>query len=222
MTIIDEIIEGLKKPGKSKSGLAKALGIQPSGVTAILSVGKNQKPRQIKAGEVEKIRAYFADGESKAASIPEKTRDRFTPTVMTTVGQSGEMPLYRFANGGKGSPILEQIPFETVHRPESLARVRDPYGVMIEGTSMVPEYRPGWVAHVDPNLIPMPGDTCVFRGEQADGSYWACIKVLRKETPTHWHVEQHNPPKGEHRTFTLKKTEYQVAHVTVGTDKRRR
>lgn len=155
-------------------------------------------------------------------TTPPKTRDRFTPTVLTTVGQSGDMPLYRFANGGKGSPILEQIPFETATRPESLARVRDPYGVMIDGTSMIPEYYPGWVAHVNPNLTPVPGDTCIFRGERADGSHWACVKVLRRETDTHWHVEQHNPPKGEHRAFTLKKSEYQVAHVTVGADKRRR
>lgn len=58
--MIAEIREGLKKPGKNKIGLAKALGIEPSGVTAILTVGKNGKPRQIKAHEVEKIRAYFA------------------------------------------------------------------------------------------------------------------------------------------------------------------
>jgi hypothetical protein len=68
MDMIAEILEGLKKPGKTKTGLAKALGIDPSGVTAILKVGKNGKPRQIKAPEIEKIRAYFAR--------PEKSSDR--------------------------------------------------------------------------------------------------------------------------------------------------
>ncbi len=48
------IIEGLDKPGKSKSGLAKALGIWPSGVTSLLGGG-----RQLKATEAQKAAAYL-------------------------------------------------------------------------------------------------------------------------------------------------------------------
>jgi hypothetical protein len=56
---LDEIVEGLKKPGKSKKGLAEALGRQPSAVTALL-----HGEREIKAREVPIIRAYLElDGE---------------------------------------------------------------------------------------------------------------------------------------------------------------
>lgn len=64
MDIIKEIREGLKKPGKSKKGLADALRIQPSGVTALLTAGRNGKPRGVKASEVPIIRAYFASEEA--------------------------------------------------------------------------------------------------------------------------------------------------------------
>jgi repressor LexA len=56
---LDEIVEGLKKPGKSKKGLAEALDRQPSAVTALL-----HGEREIKAREVPIIRAYLElDGE---------------------------------------------------------------------------------------------------------------------------------------------------------------
>jgi hypothetical protein len=51
---IREIQEGLKKPGKSKSGLAKALGRQPSAVTSLL-----KGERQLKAHEIKIIREYL-------------------------------------------------------------------------------------------------------------------------------------------------------------------
>lgn len=158
----------------------------------------------------------------KRAPTGQTSHDTFKPKDFPLSDGNTQMPLYRFAHGGKGSPILEGQPFEQVTRPEYLAKVRDPYGVMVEGDSMVPEYHPGWIAHVDPHLTARPGDTCIFRGEQEDGTQIACIKVLRRETETLWYVEQHNPPRGEKKAFSLKKAEYQVAHVTTGTDRRRR
>lgn len=130
----------------------------------------------------------------------------------------GEMPLYRFAHAGRGTLILEEIPFETVARPDYLARVREPYGVMVEGDSMEPEFNAGWVVEVNPNLTPRKDDACVFRGVAVDGGYWAAVKKYVREDETHWHVRQHNPRK----SYKLKKAEFQTAHVVVGTDRRRR
>lgn len=48
------IAEGLKKPGKSKTGLASALGIWPSAVTAML-----QGRRRIQVAEIEKAAEYL-------------------------------------------------------------------------------------------------------------------------------------------------------------------
>jgi len=44
---LQDIRAALKKPGKSKSGLAKALGRQPSAVTALLNGGRDLKAREI-------------------------------------------------------------------------------------------------------------------------------------------------------------------------------
>lgn len=48
------IKEGLKKPGKTQRGLARAMGIDPTGVSRMLAGN-----REIKANEVPKIRAYL-------------------------------------------------------------------------------------------------------------------------------------------------------------------
>ena len=130
----------------------------------------------------------------------------------------GDMTLYRFAHAGRGNLILEEIPFETVTRPDYLARVREPYGVMVDGDSMIPEFHAGWIAEINPNLAPRKEDTCIFRGETVDGGYWAALKVYVREDETHWHVRQHNPRK----SYKLKKSEFQIAHVVVGSDRRRR
>lgn len=51
---IEWIKEGLKKPGKSKGGLAAAIGRSPSAATALL-----KGARQLKADEVHKVAAYL-------------------------------------------------------------------------------------------------------------------------------------------------------------------
>lgn len=51
---LQEIKQGLSKPGKTKSGLAKALGRNPSAVTDLL-----KGDRQLKASEIPKVRAYL-------------------------------------------------------------------------------------------------------------------------------------------------------------------
>lgn len=51
---IEWIVEGLKKPGKTRSGLAKAIGRAPSAVTALL-----KRERDVKVREVEVIARYL-------------------------------------------------------------------------------------------------------------------------------------------------------------------
>lgn len=89
MDILDEIREGLKKPGKSKKGLARALGREPSAVTALFGSGKNGKPRQVKATEIPVIRAYFASEEVdsdedhvESSDIARGYQDRPTDGIM--------------------------------------------------------------------------------------------------------------------------------------------
>ena len=50
---LDWIREGLKRPGKTQSGLAKAFGRAPSAITALLKNG-----RQLKAHEIATAARY--------------------------------------------------------------------------------------------------------------------------------------------------------------------
>jgi transcriptional regulator with XRE-family HTH domain len=137
---------------------------------------------------------------------------------------SGErdLPVYAATQGGSGVQVLSSEPVEYVLRPEPLARVRDGYGVMIVDDTMVPEFRSGDVALVNPHLPPRVGDTCVFRSAlDGTGEHSFCIKYLRRVTDKDWHVSEWSGEDGGRRDFTLKRADWQWAHVTIGNYKRR-
>ena len=132
-----------------------------------------------------------------------------------------DLPVFGIAQGGLGALILSNEAVDMVVRPDPLLRVKDGYGVIVVGDSMEPELGSGDIALVNPHLPPRASDTCVFRQEAEDGSQIACIKRLRRVTDTAWHVTEWNSAAGGPRDFTLKKSEWPLCHVTVGSYKRR-
>jgi hypothetical protein len=132
MDLIREIKEGLKKPGKSKSGLAKALGRTPATVSEILKPPSKGKPRQIKAHEVQIIREYL----EMDPAVP----------VVGIVGASAEAFFY-----GEGS----DNPNETVKPPPGVSV--DTVAVEIRGDSLGPGFN-GWVAYYDDVRAPITDD----------------------------------------------------------------
>jgi phage repressor protein C with HTH and peptisase S24 domain len=128
-----------------------------------------------------------------------------------------DLPVYGTAQGGKGALVLSSEPVDWALRPAPLLRVKDGYGVIVTGNSMSPEHREGSTALVNPHLPPRSGDTCVFRKHADDGTVLAIIKELRRSTDTEWFVRQYNPK----RDFKLKRSEWQICHVTVGNYKLR-
>jgi phage repressor protein C with HTH and peptisase S24 domain len=182
-------------------------------------------------GVTEQYLRYGSDTPAKIVAIapsvtgpdPTKPIDVFVPReVPLAQSGSGQMGLYGTTSAGKGALLLDNEPFEQIQRSESLANVRDPYAVVVDGDSMIPALRHGYVVHVNPHLKPQSDDICIFQQEQADGTRLACIKAFRKQTETHWHVTQYNPPAGERPDFVLKKTEWPLVHVVVYIDPRRR
>ena len=127
-----------------------------------------------------------------------------------------DLPVFGTSQGGKGAVILSSDPVDWVARPEPLARVKDGYGIIITEDSMAPEFRSGDTALVNPHLPARAGDTCIFRGQRRDGTILSCIKFLRRQTADAWHVTEWNSDDGRKRDFTLKKSEWQKAEVTVG------
>lgn len=125
---------------------------------------------------------------------------------------SNDLPVFGTAQGGQGALIVTDRPVDWVARPTVLLRVQDGYGMIVTGDSMAPEHKSGSIALVNPHLPPRVGDSCVFRNHADDGEVHAIIKVLRGETDAVWKVQQHNPK----RDYTLKKSEWQICHKTVG------
>jgi transcriptional regulator with XRE-family HTH domain len=131
-----------------------------------------------------------------------------------------DFPVHASAEGGRGTLIISTDPIDFIPRPSPLVHVRDSYGIMIVGTSMVPEFRPGDIALVNPHLPPASGEPHIFYAER-DGEGRATIKELRRQTQESWLVSQHNPAPGTKRDFALARKEWQWAHRVVGTYKRR-
>lgn len=132
-----------------------------------------------------------------------------------------DLKVYAAVQGGSGTLVLSNEPVEYVARPEPLARVRDGYGVIVIEDSMAPEFRSGDIALVNPHLPPRVGDTCIFRHLEPDGTQTACIKYLRRTTEANWQVSEWSSEAGGQRDFNLKRSEWQICHVTVGNYKRR-
>lgn len=130
----------------------------------------------------------------------------------------GERDLKVFAavEGGPGEMVVSTDPIELVPRPWYLKSVKDGYAVLIVGESMIPAYEPGDMAIVNPRLPAVRGkDVILVRGEE-HGQFIAMIKRLVSWTPTHWHVLQHNPPKGAKAEFTLTRKDWPKALRVVG------
>ncbi|WP_119271514.1 LexA family transcriptional regulator [Taklimakanibacter deserti] len=122
------------------------------------------------------------------------------------------VPIYSAAQGGKGHIIIDLNPIEEVRPPDELIRVRDAYGILIVGESMVPAYRPGDVAWVNPHK-PIERDTdVVLYHVPPHGEAEAIIKTLIGMSNLEWKLRQYQPP----RDFTESRADWTVCHRIVG------
>lgn len=197
MSIIDEIVEGLKKPGKSKSGLAKALGRQPSAVTALLSKGKNGKPRSIKADEIAIIREYFRDESSAPQTIrpsgPESSEVEVVGTGWPDIGDEW-MDVRGVAVGGADAAFYFEDVVDRVRRPPGIRNAKNVAALNALGESMVPRFRNGELIYVQLRE-PAPGDDVVVElyPENEGEAPKAFLKELVKTTGRRLYCKQHNP-----------------------------
>jgi len=135
-----------------------------------------------------------------------------SPLQIAAVFGDRDLPVFGTAQGGSGALIVTDQAVDYVVRPAPLLRVRDGYGMIVTGDSMSPKVESGDTVLVNPNIPPRNGDTCVFRCHQDDGTVLVIVKKLRRFNDETWFVSQHNPQKD----FTLKRSEWQICDVTVG------
>lgn len=178
----DWIRQRLKEqPGKSQSGLARALDLDPAAITRML-----QGARQIKASEIPKINAYFEVGALQDTLAP--VRAFRAPDMI---------PVYGTAEGGAdGMAEWNGEVIELVPRPPFLTDVKDAYALYVIGESMVPRYNPGELIYVHPRRPVSPGGYGVFQ-IRVDGQTTprALIKQLSRRTTHTIVLTQFNPKK---------------------------
>lgn len=126
-----------------------------------------------------------------------------------------DLPVFASTEGGEGQFIISTDVIDQVRRPAPLAYVRDGYGVIITGESMVPAFRPGDIALVHPRLPPRVEDAVIlFTAEQDRSS----IKEYRGQTQTTWKLRRYRPKEED---FTLQVADWPTIHTVVGKYSRR-
>jgi phage repressor protein C with HTH and peptisase S24 domain len=193
---------------KSRIPLAELLGLTEEQLRGPSS--KLPKREYVKGTASSRESLIASNEEPSLVSATGQNSTKMTPGAVL-VGET-DLPVFGTAQGGQGALIVTDRAVDWVVRPAPLLRVRDGYGIIVTGDSMAPEHKSGSTALVNPHLPPRVGDTCIFRSHSDDGAVHAVIKELRGETESLWKVRQHNPKKD----YTLKKTEWQVVHKTVG------
>lgn len=176
--------------------LATVLGLDPNYLLTLYEAGAGREP-------------------TSSARQPPPPAPSFLPRE-TLVG-GNDLPVFAAAMGGSGHLIVTFDPVEYVRRPEPLARVKNGYGILVTGDSMIPAFRPGDIALVHPNLALLRDSDVVLYRVPPDESAEAIIKHLVSWDDRRWRLEQFSPP----RQFQENRAEWQVCHRIVGRYDRR-
>lgn len=195
-----------RQPEKSQSGLARALGIDPSGVTRLL-----KGDRQIKAFEVPKIRAYFGLPESGSAEQTSLHR-ALEPSIVWDGPDS--LPVMGTGEGGKdGQMDWNGEVVDMVRRPPFLGAAKGAYALYVRGSSMSPRYEDGDIVYVNPARPTGPGAYVVVQFYEREGeAVRAVIKQLVRRTDAGVTLRQFNPAK----EFMIASDRVQSVHKIVG------
>lgn len=193
---------------KSRIPLAELLGVSEDQLRGPSS--KLPKREYVKGNPSGAESLVVGQDRATIGSAHEQNAPVVTPGAQL-VGDK-DLPVFGTAQGGSGAIIVTGEPVDWVVRPAPLLRVRDGYGMIVTGDSMSPMHKSGSTALVNPHLPPRNGDTCVFRSHADDGDVTVIIKELRRFNDQTWFVRQYTPKKD----FTLKRSDWQICHVTVG------
>ncbi len=207
----------LKALRKTKSGLAKALGIDPARVSEIIGGRRNvqvaelpimaatlEMPTEELVGRLvsrRQARRAADNGEASGFHPSEASAgDGFaTPPEMPLRGVlARDLPVYGSAVAGEdGSFEMNGQVVDFAERPPSLSGARNAYGIYVQGESMSPRFEAGWLVLVNPSRPVRKGDNVVvqLRPAEEDAAPRAFVKVFETRTPQLLVVRQFNPPR---------------------------
>jgi phage repressor protein C with HTH and peptisase S24 domain len=201
MDDLEWIKAALKKPGKTQRGLAKATGIDPTGITRLVA-GR----RSIKANELPAIRKYLevpapiepkpegdpmsVNNPQRAVASPNNDRVDYSPGTKSLQDQPRDLPILGYAKAGLEGFFLDQGEVQGMaRRPPILMGIRTAFAVYIRDDSMKPALKPGHIAWVHPSKAYRPEENVII--ELLDGQ--AFIKEYRRTTEKQIICYQYRP-----------------------------
>lgn len=204
MLTADDIKRALFIFGGRQVALASAIGVTQPTVSRWLKGATPDPAQEAKIREILAGEGYAPNSKPVAHSIGAQQQE-------ISFGIK-DLPVYAAVEGGPGELVITFEPIDYVPRPWYLGQVRDGYGVIIVGESMVPAYMPGDMAIVHPKMPVILNKTYIFSNGSEANNYKGTIKRLVGQTATEWKVEQFNP----HLVFTLLKADWPKAVRVVG------
>jgi phage repressor protein C with HTH and peptisase S24 domain len=215
MTIGDKVRKFRLEKGWSQQELAEKVGITQNAIAAIEG-GATKRTKwlpQIATALGKKM------SEIDSTLVNNGTNVLNDPPPPPLIG-AYDLPVYAAAEGGKGAMVLSSEAIDYVGRPAPLTNVRDAYGIIMIGESMLPAFEPGDTLLVHPHLPPIPGvDVILYRED--NGLVTVCAKRLRRATADHWLLTQWNPPEDEKQDFAVARSWWPICHRIVGKYSRR-
>lgn len=208
----------LKALRKTKSGLAKALGIDPARVSEIIGGRRNvqvaelpvmaamlEMPTEELVGRLVSRRQarHAADDSDGPGFHPSDAggNEGFVPQPLDLPVRSAparDLPVYGSAVAGEdGSFEMSGQVVDFAERPPSLSGARNAYGIYVQGELMSPRLEAGWLVLVNPSRPVRKGDTVVVQLKAADehAAPRVFVKVFETRTPQLLVVRQFNPPR---------------------------
>ena len=214
------------RAGVTMAEAAIAIGRKtPSGYQHYEDPGKFTKP-YLPRELVEKLAPLFVDSAAEG-EVPVTAKELWElaghdrpprepkPTIIIPSEPSPNrtvIPVYAAARGGAGHVIIDHTPIEDAVPPEELVRVRGAYGILIVGESMVPAYKPGDIAWVNPHKHAERDTDVVLYHVPPNGNAEAIIKTLISFSDREWKLRQYQPP----LEFTESRVDWPVCHRIVG------
>ncbi len=209
-----------EKLGLTQEELAERVGMKQTGIGSI-EAGDVERPRKL----LEISRALNVAPElllgSKLPSFA--LRDGIQPNASQPFDPpelpQRQIPVYGVAIGGDdGRMKFNGERLDMVGSPPELRHVSNAYAVYVNGDSMVPSFKPGQIAWVNPHLTARAGDDVIvqIQPEHEGDAPEGFIKELVKRTPSKVVVKQYNPE----RTIEFDKDEVVSIHVVVFSSRR--
>jgi phage repressor protein C with HTH and peptisase S24 domain len=226
---------GFEKRGRgSKRELAHRLGIGEAAISKMLRPEKGKGFQTIELVWVPAMEEFFGLEAPVSLQLrtPSPTQDnvvpmRPRPPVPANASAplpapelpERQIPVYGVAVGGSdGRMKFNGERLDMVGCPPELKNAANAYAVYVTGDSMVPSFKPGQLAWVNPNLSARIGDDVIvqLRPHDEHDTPEGFIKELVKRTPSKLIVKQYNPE----MEISFEQAEVLSVHVVVFASRR--